>query len=473
MCASAGGEWQCEAYGPMAFKGFPPPEVCDYSSYSYSYSYDPFMPCPDLDSAYLTCVETADDPAAASAGLGWSCCGDGETFPTTCAGMQTYSEFQDACGDPAPECAAEWSTYVECVYATALDLVNEDLTGAAPLNCDLSCTPPDPTPRPVAAPAPMPRPTLALTTGVISKAVYPDTDPTCSGPPVHWIVEAPNFNTDGACQSLTHPEDGQTYSQSGSCASATSFSSNLYQGDSCSGSQVGTWEKTDDDCVPIYDASSSYSYSYSYPYGDLDGYAKWGCPDIPAADVAATLTFYHGSDTCNDADDQPKNYQITNGACVPEYESPYGGTTARTFTCDADGVHMQYYPNGDCSGSPDGDFTWLETDTCTSYGGSSMKATCGCAAGVGCSTPPDPTPRPTVAPVPAPTPRPTPGGDSGGNGGAETASAGLIGGVVAGVAVLAALSFATYWYMRSKGSAAPEAPYAHEKNEIAYDAGKV
>ena len=56
---------------------------------------------------------------------------------------------------------------------------------------------------------------------------------------------------------------------------------------------------------------------------------------------------------------------------------------------------------------------------------------------------------------------------------AASASAGLIGGVVAGVAVLAALSFATYWYMRSKGSAAPEAPYAHEKNEIAYDAGKV
>ena len=29
-CASAGGEWQCEAYGPMAFKGFAPPEACDY-----------------------------------------------------------------------------------------------------------------------------------------------------------------------------------------------------------------------------------------------------------------------------------------------------------------------------------------------------------------------------------------------------------------------------------------------------------
>ena len=57
-----------------------------------------------------------------------------------CTEMQTYSEFQDACGDPAPECAAEWSTYIECVYAEVLDVMNEDLTGAAPSNCDLSCT---------------------------------------------------------------------------------------------------------------------------------------------------------------------------------------------------------------------------------------------------------------------------------------------------------------------------------------------
>ena len=28
-CASAVGEWDCMAFGPMAFKGFPPPEVCD------------------------------------------------------------------------------------------------------------------------------------------------------------------------------------------------------------------------------------------------------------------------------------------------------------------------------------------------------------------------------------------------------------------------------------------------------------
>ena len=196
----------------------------DGYSYSYSYSYDPFMPCPDEESAYLTCVNAAaQNGVDASAGLGWGCC-DGGSFPTTCAGMQTYSEFQDACGDPAPECAAEWTTYVECVYATALDEINNDLYGTAPLECDLSCNPSDPTPRPVAAAAPTPRPTLALTTGVISKAVYPDTDPTCSGPPVHWIVEAPHFNTDGACESLTHPGDGQTYSQSGSCASATSFS---------------------------------------------------------------------------------------------------------------------------------------------------------------------------------------------------------------------------------------------------------
>jgi len=85
--------------------------------------------------------------------------------------MQTYSEFQDACGDPAPECAAEWSTYIECVYAEVLDVMNADLTGAAPLNCDLSCTPPDPTPRPVAAPAPTPRPTLAPTFAPVTGAI--------------------------------------------------------------------------------------------------------------------------------------------------------------------------------------------------------------------------------------------------------------------------------------------------------------
>ena len=109
----------------------------------------------------MTCVDAAaQNGVDASAGLGWSCCDEdavnGGTFPDTCTEMQTYSEFQDACGDPAPECAAEWSTYIECVYAEVLDVMNEDLTGAAPLNCDLSCTPPDPTPRPVAAPAPTP-----------------------------------------------------------------------------------------------------------------------------------------------------------------------------------------------------------------------------------------------------------------------------------------------------------------------------
>ena len=118
------------------------PEVCGAYSRGLdedSYDGDPFMPCPDLDSAYLTCVETAaQNGVDASAGLGWSCCDEDAVrrSRTTCAGMQTYSEFQDACGDPAPECAAEWSTYIECVYAEVLDVMNEDLTGAAPLNCD-------------------------------------------------------------------------------------------------------------------------------------------------------------------------------------------------------------------------------------------------------------------------------------------------------------------------------------------------
>merc|ERR1719262_1108459 len=29
-CASVGGEWECDVFGPVAVKGFPPPEVCDH-----------------------------------------------------------------------------------------------------------------------------------------------------------------------------------------------------------------------------------------------------------------------------------------------------------------------------------------------------------------------------------------------------------------------------------------------------------
>ena len=112
----------------------------------------------------MTCLETAAQNGVDASAGGWSCCAADASFPTTCAGMQTYYEFQDACGDPPAACAAEWHTYVECVYATALDEINDDLTGAAPLNCDLNCNPSDPTPRPVAAPAPAPT-DAALTTG--------------------------------------------------------------------------------------------------------------------------------------------------------------------------------------------------------------------------------------------------------------------------------------------------------------------
>ena len=44
------------------------------------------------------------------------------------------------------------------------------------------------------------------------------------------------------------------------------------------------------------------------------------------------------------------------------------------------------------------------------------------------------------------------GGSSGG--GADAASAGLIAGVVVGVAVIAAIAFGAYWFMRAKGGAA-------------------
>ena len=196
--------------------------------------------------------------------------------------------------------------------------------------------------------------------GVISRAVYPESDTTCATTPVRWDVEMPHVFTDGECESFTL--DGQTYSTRSTCASATSFSSNFYQGSSCSGTPVETEEVTDDACAPVYDASYSYSYE---SFGDLDGYAKWGCEAIPAADVAATATFYIDSVTCDDA--APKNYQVWHGGCQVQ------GQMSVKYSCDAtDGFHADGYTSSDCSGSPVANMTMGPVDTCDQ----GMKFTC-------------------------------------------------------------------------------------------------
>ena len=210
--------------------------------------------------------------------------------------------------------------------------------------------------------------------GVISRAVYPESDTTCATTPMRWEVEMPHVFTDGECESFTL--DGQTYSTRSTCASATSFSSNFYQGSSsCSGTPVETEEVTDDTCAPSYDAS----YSYSFSYGDLDGYAKWGCEAIPAADVAATITYHIDSVTCDDA--APKNYQVWHGGCQTSSDPD---DLSLKYSCDAtDGFHVDGYTSSDCSGSPVANMTMFPSvDTCDQ----GMKVTCGCAAGVGCST---------------------------------------------------------------------------------------
>ena len=214
--------------------------------------------------------------------------------------------------------------------------------------------------------------------GVISRAVYPESDTTCATTPMRWEVEMPHVFTDGECESFTL--DGQTYSTRSTCASATSYSSNFYSGSSCSGTPWDTEEVTDDACAPVYDAS----YSYSFSYGDLDGYAKWGCEAIDPADVSATITFHLDSVTCDDA--APKNYQVWHGGCQTQSDPDDLIQVSLKYSCDAtDGFHVEGYMNADCSDSPFMEMAAWEVDTCTSQGGISIKATCGCAAGVGCS----------------------------------------------------------------------------------------
>ena len=95
--------------------------------------------------------------------------------------------------------------------------------------------------------------------GVISRAIYPDNDPDCATRPLRWDVMPFPVNTNGACESFSI--EGETYSTSGSCASATSFSSSIYQGSLCSGTPLDTNEVTNDECKVDYHDEYSYSYS--------------------------------------------------------------------------------------------------------------------------------------------------------------------------------------------------------------------
>ena len=117
--------------------------------------------------------------------------------------------------------------------------------------------------------------------GVISTAHY-DADDTKCETPVKYVVKFPHIFTNGECKSFTFKaadqskidtdaatddwslldgwfsddqEDGVTYSTTGSCSSPTSFSSHVYEGDSCSAIWSGdeTWEVTDGECTPTYE----------------------------------------------------------------------------------------------------------------------------------------------------------------------------------------------------------------------------
>ena len=117
--------------------------------------------------------------------------------------------------------------------------------------------------------------------GVISTAHY-DADDTKCETPLRYEVKFPHIFTNGECKSFTFKaadqskidtdaatddwslldgwfsddqEDGVTYSTTGSCSSPTSFSSHVYEGDSCSAIWSGdeTWEVTDGECTPTYE----------------------------------------------------------------------------------------------------------------------------------------------------------------------------------------------------------------------------
>ena len=142
---------------------------------------------------------------------------------------------------------------------------------------------------------------------------------------------------------------------------------------------------TNDECKVDYD-----EFSYSYSPGDDYEYYKWGCPDIPEADVEATTTFYHpDSGTCDD--DDALHYMVWAKGCILVSQPDDSIKVFAKFSCDANvGLRYEYFnQNSDCTGPPVDTAIWEDlgnTDTCLYLGDSwSRKIVCGCAAGVGCS----------------------------------------------------------------------------------------
>ena len=190
--------------------------------------------------------------------------------------------------------------------------------------------------------------------GVISRAVYPESDTTCATTPMRWDVEMPTFSrtANARASRLTG-----THSRPAARAPRRRASPAVLPGAApAPARRFDTTEVTDDACAPNYDAS--YSYSYSFSYGDLDGYAKWGCEAIPAADVAATVTFYG----LRRARRRRAQELPTLARGLPRFKDR---RLSVKYSCDATyGFHVEGYTSSDCSGSPTATMTLFQVDTC-------------------------------------------------------------------------------------------------------------
>ena len=102
-CAHRWGEWQCDTFGPMAFKELPPGRLRARPVQK------------------RTCLETAaQNGVVVGRSMGG---GDIGNFPTTCAGMQTHRSSRTRRIRP-PSVPRNGRRYVECVYAEILDEIN-------------------------------------------------------------------------------------------------------------------------------------------------------------------------------------------------------------------------------------------------------------------------------------------------------------------------------------------------------------
>ena len=215
-------------------------------------------------------------------------------------------------------------------------------------------------------------------TGVVARGFYDSRD--CDGQALRYdVTELWSGTADGSCDEMDVLGTLGGVSRTASCSSETEFEATAYLGSGCNAALVQDEKRGDfsDACNIDFVDEKSYSYGhYSYSYGDVEGYVKWGCPQLEADDWIQLSLYPFG--TCDD--ESYVGRQLWSKACFQS-----NPTIAMAYTCDAvDGFGIAMWIGDGCDGEPwmtlTGD-AWPfsgEPGTCLNFAGLPFAVSCSC-----------------------------------------------------------------------------------------------